>query len=141
MPESAPEPMPKPERKKRLSKREMMLRDARIIERLAAGLSVEEMAAREEISPRRARDRVAAMLKREAANHPAEYVALQIRRLSEALIVAYSAMGGANLAAVDRVVKIVRSSTATISGRASRPRRARRRPRSPKPNSRSRPRR
>ena len=48
------------------------------------------------------------MLKREAANHPAGYVALQIRRLSEALIVAYSAMGGANLKALDRVVKIVR---------------------------------
>ena len=86
----------------------MMLRDARIIERLAAGLSVEEMAAREKISPRRARNRVAAMLKREAANHPTEYVELQIRRLSEALIVAYSAMGGANLKAVDRAVKIVR---------------------------------
>ena len=141
MPESVAEPMPKPERKKRLNKREMMLRDARIIERLAAGLSVEEMAAREEISPRRARDRVAAMLKREAANHPAEYVALQIRRLSEALIVAYGAMGGRTLRRWTGWSRSCGSSAATISGRASRPRRARRRPRSPKPNSRSRPRR
>jgi len=108
MPESAAEPTPKPQRKPRSTKRAMMLRDARIIERLAAGLSIEELAAREGISPRRARDRVSAMLRREAANRPAEYVELQIRRLSEALLVAYSAMDGANLAAVDRVVRIVR---------------------------------
>ena len=39
---------------------------------------------------------------------PAEYAALQVSRLSEALLVSYSAMAGANLAAVDRVVRIVR---------------------------------
>lgn len=78
------------------------------MERLAAGLSIAELAAREKISPRRARDRVSTMLKREAAHRPGEYVELQIRRLSEALLVAYSAMSGANLEAVDRVVKIVR---------------------------------
>ena len=33
---------------------------------------------------------------------------MQIRRLSEAMLVAYSAMSGGNLKAVDRVVKIVR---------------------------------
>ncbi|HTR13548.1 MAG TPA: hypothetical protein VMI72_09935 [Roseiarcus sp.] len=108
MPNFADPSAPKLPIRKRSTKREMMLRDARIMDRLAAGLSIEELAAREGISPRRARDRVSAMLKREAANHPAEYVELQIRRLSEALLVAYSAMGGANLEAVDRVVKIVR---------------------------------
>jgi len=83
------------------------LRDARILERLVAGLSVEEMAAREGISPRLARERVSAMLRRQA-NRPAEYAEMQIRRLSEAMLVAYSAMGGGNMKAVDRVVKIVR---------------------------------
>ena len=39
---------------------------------------------------------------------PAEFVALQVSRLNEALLVAYSAMSGANLRAVDLVVKIVR---------------------------------
>ncbi len=37
-----------------------------------------------------------------------EFMALQVSRLHEALIVAYGAMSGANLEAVDRVVKIVR---------------------------------
>ena len=39
---------------------------------------------------------------------PAEFLALQVSRLNEALLVAYSAMSGANLRAVDLVVKIVR---------------------------------
>jgi hypothetical protein len=39
---------------------------------------------------------------------PEEFVALQISRLNEALLVAYSAMSGMNLKAVDRVVRIAR---------------------------------
>jgi hypothetical protein len=39
---------------------------------------------------------------------PEEFVALQVSRLNEALLVAYSAMSGMNLKAVDRVVRIVR---------------------------------
>ncbi|HZZ63425.1 MAG TPA: hypothetical protein VFE63_20040, partial [Roseiarcus sp.] len=38
----------------------------------------------------------------------AEFAQLQMRRLNEAMIVAYSAMGNGNLKAVDRVVKITR---------------------------------
>ena len=39
---------------------------------------------------------------------PEEFVAIQVSRLNEALLVAYSAMGEMNLKAVDRVVRIVR---------------------------------
>ena len=39
---------------------------------------------------------------------PAEFLAIQVSRLNEALLVAYSAMSMTNLRAVDRVVKIVR---------------------------------
>ncbi len=39
---------------------------------------------------------------------PQEFVAIQVSRLNEALLVAYSAMSPTNLGAVDRVVKIVR---------------------------------
>ncbi len=39
---------------------------------------------------------------------PEEFLALQVGRLNEALVVAYGAMSGGNLQAVDRVVKIVR---------------------------------
>ena len=39
---------------------------------------------------------------------PREFVAIQVSRLNEALLVAYSAMSPTNLKAVDQVVKIVR---------------------------------
>ena len=39
---------------------------------------------------------------------PEEFVAIQVSRLNEALLVAYSAMSPTNLKAVDQVVKIVR---------------------------------
>ena len=42
-----------------------------------------------------------------APSPPAEYLALQVNRLNEAMIVAYGAMAGGNLKAVDRVVRIV----------------------------------
>ena len=51
---------------------------------------------------------VRAILARRTPEPPAEYVALQVSRLNEALLVAYSAMSGTNLRAVDRVVRIVR---------------------------------
>jgi hypothetical protein len=51
---------------------------------------------------------VSEILARRMPEPPAEFVALQVSRLNEALLVAYSAMSGANLRAVDRVVKIVR---------------------------------
>src|SRR5271166_5353527 len=48
------------------------------------------------------------ILARRMPEPPAEFVALQVNRLNEALLVAHGAMWGANLGAVDRVVKIVR---------------------------------
>jgi len=48
------------------------------------------------------------ILARRAPQPPAQFLALQINRLNEALIVSYSAMSRANLQAVDRVVRIVR---------------------------------
>ena len=93
--------------RKRSTKREMALRDARLIRALAAGQSIEELAAREDIPLRRARERVAAILSRRP-DPPAEFASLQMRRLSEAMIVATAAMNDGNLAAVDRVLKITR---------------------------------
>ena len=51
---------------------------------------------------------VSEILARRMPEPPAEFLALQVSRLNEALLVAYSAMSGGNLGAVDRVVKIVR---------------------------------
>jgi hypothetical protein len=93
--------------RKRSTKREMALRDARLIRALAAGQSIEEVAAREAIPLRRARERVSAILSRNP-DPPAEFANLQMRRLSEAMIVASAAMSQGNLEAVDRVLRITR---------------------------------
>lgn len=83
-------------------------REQKIVNLLNAGVSISEIAAREGVTERRVRQRVQEILARRAPSAPAEYVALQVGRLNEALLVAYSAMANQNLGAVDRVVKIVR---------------------------------
>ena len=83
-------------------------RERRILDLLNRGFSVVEIAGREGVTEKRMRALVRAILARRMPEPPAEYVALQVSRLNEALLVAYSAMSGANLGAVDRVVKIVR---------------------------------
>jgi hypothetical protein len=83
-------------------------REQGIIALLNAGVSVPEIAARAGVTERRIRQRVQEILAKRAPRAPAEFVALQVSRLNEALLVAYSAMGGQNLEAVDRVVRIVR---------------------------------
>ena len=86
----------------------MAKRDLRLVEQLAAGVTIEEIAANEGISPQWARRRKAAILAERAIDPPHEFIQLQIRRLSEAMLVAYSAMSDGDLHAVDHVVKIVR---------------------------------
>jgi hypothetical protein len=95
-------------KRRRATKRELAKRDLRFIEKLAAGVTIEELAASEGISPQWARERKAAILAQRAIDPPHEFIQLQIRRLSEAMLVAYSAMSSGNLHAVDQVVKIVR---------------------------------
>ena len=95
-------------KRRRATKRELAQRDLRLIEKLAAGVTIEEIAANEGISPQWARERKAAILAKRAIDPPHEFIQLQIRRLSEAMLVAYSAMSDGDLHAVDHVVKIVR---------------------------------
>jgi hypothetical protein len=96
-------------RRKRLRcRREQVRRDLRILARLGAGVSVGEIAARESLSPRRVRELVAKRLAERALLPTEQFAALQVGRLSEALLVSYGSMTGGNLQAVDRVVKIVR---------------------------------
>ena len=83
-------------------------RERSLIALLNVGASIAEIAAREGLTERRTRQRVQEVLAKRAPRPPAEFVALQVSRLNEALLVAYSAMGGQNLEAVDRVVRIVR---------------------------------
>ncbi len=83
-------------------------RERRILDLLNRGVSVAEIAAREGVREKGMRAIVRDILARRMPEPPAEFVALQVSRLNEALLVAYGAMSGANLGAVDRVVKIVR---------------------------------
>jgi hypothetical protein len=83
-------------------------RERRVIGFLNRGVSVAELASREGVTERGMRKYVRSLPARRAPQPPAEFLALQVSRLNEALIVAYSAMSGANLQAVDRVVTIVR---------------------------------
>jgi len=83
-------------------------RERRIINLLNVGVSISEIAAQERLSLKRMRNLVREILAQRVPQPPAEFVALQISRLNEALLVSYCAMSEANLKAVDRVVRIVR---------------------------------
>ena len=87
-------------------------REARIISLLNRGVSAAEIAAREGLSLKRAHNLVREILAQRMPAPPAKFVALQVSRLSEALLVSYSAMHssttGANFEAIDRVIRIVR---------------------------------
>jgi DNA-binding CsgD family transcriptional regulator len=87
-------------------------RERGIVNLLSAGVSVAEIAAREGVSLKRMSNLVREILARRAPRPPAEYLALQVSRLNEALLVSYTAMhnsiAGTNFEAVDRVIKIVR---------------------------------
>jgi hypothetical protein len=75
---------------------------------LNRGVSVAEIAMRLDVTEKRIRAIVREALAAHMPGPPQEFVALQISRLNEALLVAFSAMSGMNLKAVDRVVRIVR---------------------------------
>ena len=83
-------------------------RDLRFVEKLAAGATIEEIAASEGISIKWARERKAALLASRVIDTPHEFIKLQIRRLSEAMLVSYSAMSLGDLKAVDKVIKVAR---------------------------------
>jgi len=84
----------------------------RIISLFNRGVSIPEIAAREGLSLKRMRNLVREILAKRMPRPPAEFLALPVSRLNEALLVSYSAMhtsvSGANFGAVDRVVRIVR---------------------------------
>jgi hypothetical protein len=92
----------------RATKRGLAQRDLRLIQKLAAGVTIEEIAASEGISVKWARERKAAVLASRVIDTPHEFVKLQIRRLSEAMLVAYGAMSNGDLHGVDRVIKVAR---------------------------------
>jgi hypothetical protein len=93
---------------RRPKSREMAACDLRIMDMVAAGMRVSEIALRERLSKRRIRELIARNLAERERLPPPQFFELQTRRLSEALLAAYAKMNDGNLAAVDRVVTIVR---------------------------------
>jgi DNA-binding CsgD family transcriptional regulator len=87
-------------------------RERQIMGLLNRGLSVAEIASRSGVSIKHMSNLVRKILAERMPQPPAEYLALQVSRLNEALLVSYSAMHnsatGTNFEAVDRVVRIVR---------------------------------
>ena len=87
-------------------------REQQIVDLLNRGVSVAEIASQSGVSIQHMRKLVREILAERAPQPPAEFLALQVSRLSEALLLSYSAMHnsvtGTNFEAVDRVVKIVR---------------------------------
>ncbi len=83
-------------------------RERLIVDFLNRGVSVAEIAARIGVTEKRMRALVHEILARRMPAAPEDFVALQVSRLNEALLIAYSAMSAENLRAVGLVVKIVR---------------------------------
>ncbi len=84
-------------------------RERRIIASSSRGVSVAVIAEWEDVTETRMRALVRDILARRMPEPPAQFLAMQVSRLNEALLVSWGAMSGANnLQAVDRVVKIVR---------------------------------
>jgi hypothetical protein len=87
-------------------------RERQIVGLLNRGISVPEIASRSGVSVQHMRKLVRKILAERAPQPPAEFLALQVSRLSEALLLSYGAMHnsvtGTNFEAVDRVVRIVR---------------------------------
>jgi transposase-like protein len=102
---SAPSAPPTDARAARLAK---FKREQVIVDYLNRGVSVAEIAAHVGLSEKRLRAVIREILARRMPAPPEEFVAIQVSRLNEALMVAYSAMTDMNLKAVDRVVRIVR---------------------------------
>ena len=93
---------------RRAARQEKFDRERRIVNYLNAGVSVAEIAEREGVTHRRMRAVVQEILARRAPAPPAEFLAMQVGRLNEALLLSYSAMSPDNPEAVDRYVRIVR---------------------------------
>ncbi len=83
-------------------------REQLIVDYLNRGVSVVEIAARVGVGEKRMRAVIREILARRMPHPPEEFLAIQVSRLNEAMLIAFSAMSPTNLKAVDQVVKIVR---------------------------------
>jgi hypothetical protein len=108
-----PEPQPKraklarSRRQRLIAKQAKASRNVKLFNLLKAGMSIAEIALQEGLSVRRARETVQELLARREIDPPAGFVQLQIGRLSDAMMVAHTAMMEGDMHALDRVLRIV----------------------------------
>ena len=108
--ETAPRAVPRDRsvEARRAARQAKARRERRIIASLNRGASVAVIAEWEDVGEKRMRALVRDILARRMPEPPTQFLAMQVSRLNEALVVSFDAMSGSNLQAVDRVVKIVR---------------------------------
>jgi len=107
-PEAAPKRPSAPARASRLeARRTRAERDVKLFNLLKAGVPVAEVALQEGLSLKHTRALIREALARRALDPPAGFAQLQVGRLSDALMVAHTAMMEGNLHALDRVLRIV----------------------------------
>src|SRR5271156_5111410 len=106
--ETAPPARARSAEARRAARQAKASRERRIIESLNRGVSIVEIAEREDVSEKRMRALVRDVLARRMPEPPPQFLAMQVNRLNEALRLSFGAMSGGSLQAVDRVVKIVR---------------------------------
>ena len=106
--QAAPTAAANPPAQARAARLEKFQREQAIVEYLNRGVSVAEISASVGVGEKRMRAIIREILARRMPGPPMEFGAVQMSRLNEALLVAYSAMSPTNLGAVDRVIKIVR---------------------------------
>ncbi len=100
--------LPTSPRRERAARPATVERERRVVEALKGGLAMAEIGRREGISERGMRKYVRNLVTRRAPEATGAFIAAPMSRLNEALLLSFGAMSGENLAAVDRVVRIVR---------------------------------
>ena len=95
-------------------------RERRVVECLKGGLAMAEIARREGITECGIRKSVRNLIARRAPEATGEFIAVQMNRLNEALVVSFGALSGENLAAVDRWSGSCASATSITGSGAAR---------------------
>ena len=93
----APTAEASPPAQARAARLEKFQREQAIVEYLNRGVSIAEISARVGVGEKRMRAIIREILARRMPGPPMEFVAVQMSRLNEALLVAYSAMSPTNL--------------------------------------------
>jgi hypothetical protein len=100
-------PALRPEKEAHAARLKKFKREQLVVDYLNRGVSVVEIAARIGVGEKRMRAIIREIIARRQPHPPEEFVVIQISRLNEAMLNAFSAMSPKNLKAVAQVVRIV----------------------------------